>query len=54
MRDFEQLKVWEKSHRPTLAIYATTVALPKEEPYGLTSQMRRSCAAIPANTAEGC
>ena len=54
MRDFEQLKVWEKSHRLTLAVYEVTVALPKEELYGLTSQMRRSCAAIPANIAEGC
>jgi four helix bundle protein len=54
MRDFEQLKVWEKSHRLTLAVYEATVALPKEELYGLTSQMRRSCAAIPANIAEGC
>jgi four helix bundle protein len=55
MRDFGQLRVWEKSHRITLlAVYKATVALPKEELYGLTSQMRRSCAAIPANIAEGC
>jgi four helix bundle protein len=54
MRNFEQLKVWQRSHRLTLAVYDATTALPKEELYGLTSQMRRSCAAIPANIAEGC
>jgi len=54
MRDFEQLMVWERSHRLTLAVYKATVTLPREELYGLTSQMRRSCAAIPANIAEGC
>jgi four helix bundle protein len=54
MRDFTQLKVWERSHRLTLAVYEATVAFPKEEQYGLKSQIRRSCASIPANIAEGC
>jgi four helix bundle protein len=54
VRDFRELKVWERSHRLTLAVYEATVAFPKEELYGLTSQMRRSCAAISANIAEGC
>jgi len=54
MRDFTQLKVWVRSHRLTLAIYKVTVAFPKEEQYGLKSQIRRSCASIPANIAEGC
>jgi four helix bundle protein len=54
MRDFTQLKVWVRSHRLTLAVYKDTVAFPKEEQYGLKSQIRRSCASIPANIAEGC
>ncbi len=54
MRDFRELKVWERSHRLTLAAYEVTATFPKEELYGLTSQTRRSCAAIPANIAEGC
>jgi four helix bundle protein len=54
MRDFTQLKVWERSHRLTLAVYKATAAFPKEEQYGLKSQTRRSCASVPANIAEGC
>lgn len=54
MRDFTRLKVWERSHRLTLAVYRATVAFPKEEQYGLKSQIRRSCASVPANIAEGC
>ena len=54
MRDFHELKVWAKAHRLTLAIYRATAAFPKDEMYGLTSQIRRSCASIPANIAEGC
>lgn len=54
MQDFQRLKVWKKSHQLTLDIYKSTVAFPKEELYGLTSQMRRAAASIPANIAEGC
>lgn len=54
VRDFRELKVWEKAHILTLAIYKVTQSFPKEEVYGLTSQMRRSAASIPANIAEGC
>lgn len=54
MRDFHQLKVWEKAHALTLAVYQATKAFPREELYGLTSQMRRSCASVPTNIAEGC
>jgi four helix bundle protein len=54
VRDFRQLKVWEKGHRLTLAVYEVTARFPREELYGLTSQMRRSCASVPANIAEGC
>lgn len=54
MRDFRKLEVWERGHRLTLEVYRATAAFPQEELSGLTSQMRRSCAAIPANIAEGC
>jgi four helix bundle protein len=54
MKDFRQLKVWEKSHQLALAIYKATKAFPKEELYGLTSQIRRASMSIPTNIAEGC
>lgn len=54
MQDFRKLKVWEKAHHFTLAIYQTTAHFPKEEMYGLTSQMRRAASSIPTNIAEGC
>lgn len=53
MRDFKTLQVWGKAHQLTLAVYHVTAAFPKEELYGLTSQIRRACASIPANIAEG-
>jgi four helix bundle protein len=54
MRNFRALKVWEKSHRLVLAVYRATGTFPREETYGLTAQLRRCCASIPANVAEGC
>jgi four helix bundle protein len=54
LQDFKKLTVWEKSHRLTLAVYRATAGFPKAELYGLTSQIRRACASIPANIAEGC
>ena len=54
MRNFRELKVWEKGHRLTLAVYESTAKFPRDELYGLTSQIRRSCSSIPANIAEGC
>ncbi len=54
VRNFRNLKVWEKSHRLTLAVYESTAKFPHNELYGLTSQVRRSAASIPANIAEGC
>jgi len=53
MRDFRQLKVWEKAHKLTIEIYKITARFPREELYGLTSQLRRASASIPANIAEG-
>ncbi|HEV8711578.1 MAG TPA: four helix bundle protein [Candidatus Binatia bacterium] len=54
MKDFRELKVWEKAHQLTLAVYKATIFFPKEELYGLTNQIRRACASSPANVAEGC
>jgi four helix bundle protein len=53
MRDFRKLTIWQKSHQLTLAIYKVTEEFPKHEVYGLTSQIRRASASIPANIAEG-
>lgn len=54
MKDFRRLKVWEKMHLLTLDIYKVTARFPREEIYGLTSQMRRCSASLGANIAEGC
>jgi len=53
MKDFKDLKVWVKAHELTLQIYRFTRSFPKEELFGLVSQMRRSAASIGANIAEG-
>jgi len=54
MRNYKDLLVWEKAHRLTLAVYKETSVFPKEERFGLTSQVRRASSSIPANLAEGC
>ena len=54
MKNFRDLKVWEKAHQLTLSTYRATASFPTTEKYGLTSQLRRSAASIPANIAEGC
>jgi four helix bundle protein len=54
MKNFRELKVWEKGHELTLAVYKATARFPNEERYGLTSQIRRSSVSVPANIAEGC
>ena len=54
MQNFRALKVWQRAHELTLAVYKITSSFPREELYGLTSQLRRSCSSIPANLAEGC
>jgi four helix bundle protein len=50
---FRNLKAWEKPHLPTLDVYRCSKLFPKEELYGLTSQMRRATVSIGANIAEG-
>lgn len=54
MRDFKTLKVWQKSHVLAVSLYRVTGNFPKEEIYGLASQVRRAAVSIPANIAEGC
>ena len=54
MKDFRNLQVWRKAHDLTLSLYHATRRFPREEMYGLTSQIRRCSASIGANIAEGC
>jgi four helix bundle protein len=54
MGDFRKLEVWQIAHKVACDVYRETVNFPKTEAYGLTSQLRRSAASIPANIAEGC
>ena len=54
MQNFRQLGVWQKSHKLTLSIYNITRTFPREERFGLTSQLRRAASSIGANIAEGC
>jgi four helix bundle protein len=53
VRNYKDLRVWEEAHRLTLAIYTVTQGFPKDERFGLTSQVRRASASIAANLAEG-
>ena len=52
MRDFRELKVWERAHQLTLDVHRVTASFPKSERYGLTSQIRRAASSVPANIAE--
>ena len=54
MRDFHQLKVWNKAHRLVISIYQATQRFPSEERFGLTVQLRRAAVSVPSNIAEGC
>jgi four helix bundle protein len=54
VKGFKDLKVWRKAHEMTVAVYQVTRTFPREEVYGLTSQLRRSAASIGANIGDGC
>ncbi|WP_298548494.1 four helix bundle protein [uncultured Aquimarina sp.] len=54
MRDFKELKVWEKSHKLCLLIYDATKEFPNEEKFGIISQIRRASSSVPTNISEGC
>ena len=53
LKNYRDLKVWQKSYQVCLKIYTITKDFPKEETYGLTSQLRRAAVSIPSNIAEG-
>jgi four helix bundle protein len=52
-KSFEDVEIWRKSHTFVLKIYRLTENFPKQELFGLTSQLRRAAVFIPANFAEG-
>ena len=54
MRDHTQLRAFELADQVALAVYEITRSFPKEETYGLASQMRRAAVSIPSNIVEGC
>jgi four helix bundle protein len=54
MKDFRTLLVWQKSHKLAILTYQLTNKFPKEELYGITSQLRRAIISSPTNIAEGC
>lgn len=52
-KSFQDVVVWQKAHKLVLAIYKETNQFPREEVFGLTSQIRRATVSVPANIAEG-
>ncbi|MDD3647740.1 MAG: four helix bundle protein [Candidatus Dojkabacteria bacterium] len=54
MKDFRNLKVWQKAHSFTIKLYEITNTFPREELYGITNQLRRAVSSIPINISEGC
>jgi four helix bundle protein len=54
VKDFKELKVWHKAYDLALSVYEVSRGFPREEMYGLTSQLRRAAVSIGANIAEGC
>jgi len=54
MKDFKQLKVWERSHALAVRVYRVTAKFPADERYALTSQIRRAAYSVPTNIAEAC
>jgi four helix bundle protein len=53
MHNLKELKIWHKAMEVVTQVYRLTTDFPKEEKYGLTSQIRRSAVSIPSNMAEG-
>ena len=52
-KSFEDLRVWQKAHAFVLRVYEVSATFPKNETYGLVSQLRRAAVSVPANIAEG-
>jgi four helix bundle protein len=53
VQSFRDLQVWQRAIQLSIAIYRLTQGFPREEIYGLTSQMRRAAVSVPSNIAEG-
>ena len=53
LKNFKELKVWQKSYELCIEVYKITKSFPAEEKFGLTSQMRRAAVSVPSNIAEG-
>jgi len=53
MRNFKELKIWQKGFNIAVKSFTLTASFPKEEKYGLSSQMTRAAVSIPSNVAEG-
>jgi four helix bundle protein len=53
LRNYKELKIWQRSYQLCLEIYKITKGFSKEETYGLTSQIRRAAVSVPSNIAEG-
>lgn len=54
MRDFKELKVWQKAHRFVLDVCRQSRDFPSDERFGLTAHLRKSAISVPSNIAEGC
>jgi four helix bundle protein len=54
VQDFRKLRVWQAAHSYALSVYRATAGFPREERFGLTSQLRRATVSIGSNIAEGC
>jgi four helix bundle protein len=53
LKNYKDLKVWQRAYQLCLEIYKITKGFPDEEKYGLTSQLRRAAVSVPSNIAEG-
>jgi four helix bundle protein len=53
LKNYKELKVWQKAYQLCLELYRITKSFPKEETYGITSQIRRAAVSVPSNIAEG-
>jgi four helix bundle protein len=54
MRNFRELKIWQKGFDIAVKSYRLVASFPKEEKFGLSSQVTRAAVSIPSNVAEGC
>jgi four helix bundle protein len=54
MRDFKELKVWQKAHHFVIDLYQHSRTFPSDERFGLTAHLRRSATSVPSNIAEAC